>query len=313
MEGFLKFLLGIAHHQEHSRDRLRPVYCLDQSLPLPETLHGEWTGYRGNKPVRSHNQAADHVQNDVYGEMILTLAPIFFDERFQHLRTAEHEALMLHLARHCERSINQPDAGLWELRNGWQTHSFTNLMCWAGLDRVERIQRLGFIREEALDFQAAKKAAEGAIHSAVANGVLGNGPHDKTLEAALALLPILRYPNSSLNRETVLAIARELTLPASSEGAFLYRYKRKDDFGSPASAFLICSFWLIQALAKIGELDQARALMAEAVRAANPLGLLSEHYSPSERLQLGNFPQGYSHVGLINAAFALSPAWDEVL
>src|SRR5574341_663210 len=103
VEGFLRFLLNIAQRRDYSRERLSPVYCLDQSLPLPETEHPGWTGYQHSKPVRSHNMAAEHTQNDVYGEMILALSPIFFDERFQHLRTKEHEELLRQVAAFCFR------------------------------------------------------------------------------------------------------------------------------------------------------------------------------------------------------------------
>jgi GH15 family glucan-1,4-alpha-glucosidase len=131
MEAFLKFLLNIADTHEHSRDRLRPVCTLSQGLPFPETEHVNWAGYQGSVPVRSYNQAAEHVQNDAYGEMILTFTPIFFDERYSDLRSKDLDTLLAHLATLCARSIGQPDAGLWETRNGWQEHSFTNLMSWA--------------------------------------------------------------------------------------------------------------------------------------------------------------------------------------
>ena len=95
--------------------------------------------------------------------------------------------------------------------------------------------------------------------------------------------------------------------------SYFYRYIRKDDFGKPGSAFVICSFWIAQALAKLGENGEAIKILKDALKASNHVGLLSEHYSPSNRTQLGNFPQAYSHVGLINAAFAVSPSWSEVL
>jgi len=145
-EGFLKFLLGIAAKHESSRERLAPVYSLTQDLPKNETIQPEWLGYGGSGPVRTENQAAEHIQNDVYREMILTLAPIFFDHRFVHLRTPHLEDLLSHLARLCERSISSEDAGLWEIRNGWQEHSFTNLMTWAGLERMSRIQAQGDLK-----------------------------------------------------------------------------------------------------------------------------------------------------------------------
>lgn len=314
MEGFLKFLLNIAHKHEHSRDRLRPVYGLDQSLPLPEQTHEGWTGYGGAKPVRSNNQAADHVQHDVYGEMILTLTPIFFDERFWHLRTKEHEDLMKHLVKFCVKNISQPDAGLWEMRNGWQEHSFSNLMCWAGIDRIIRIREAGFLADLDVDLAAAKSRAEAALAAAVREGSLRNGPKDLSADAALLLLPVLRYPNAELSRVTTFEVAKSLSFgDAAGSPTFLYRYLRKDDFGTPQSSFLVCSFWLVQALARLGEKDRAVETMRGALHAANPLGLFSEHYLPEKRLQCGNFPQAYSHVGQINAAFAVSPPWDQVL
>ncbi len=314
MEGFLTFLLNIAERHEHSRERLRPVYRLDQSLPLPEQEHLNWEGFRGSRPVRSNNQAAEHVQNDVYGEMILTLAPIFFDQRFHHLRTKEHEGLLSHLVKLCIRNISNPDAGLWEIRNGWQEHSFSNLMCWAGIERMSRIQEMGFLKDLNIDLARARDVAENAIRLAVQDGSLRNGPKDSTLDAALLQLPILRFPDQDVCRNTVNKIYQELRMNDTDIGrGFLYRYLRPDDFGNPKSAFLICSFWLVQALAKTGQIEEASRVMKSTVIASNEVGLLSEHFDPLTGEQAGNFPQAYSHVGLINAAFAVSPAWSEVL
>lgn len=314
MEGFIKFLLNIAEKHEHSRERLRPVYRLDQSLPIPEAEHELWRGYQGSKPVRSNNQAAEHVQNDVYGEMILTLSPIFFDERFHHLRTKDHETLMGHLAKLCMQNTAKPDAGLWELRNGWQEHSFSNLMCWAGLDRIQKIQEMGLLKNIESKVIEAKSIAENAIRSAVKDGSLRNGPKDETLDAALLQLVNLRFPDTDLCRNTVQKIHRELQSGADgASSSFLYRYLRNDDFGQPKSSFLICSFWLVQALVKVGQIEEASKVMGNAMAAGNSLGLFSEHFLPKERKQAGNFPQAYSHVGQINAAFSVSPPWSEVL
>jgi GH15 family glucan-1,4-alpha-glucosidase len=314
MEGFLKFILNIVEKHEHSRSKLRPVYRLDQTLPLPEEEHAGWAGFESSVPVRSGNQAADHVQNDVYGEMVLTLAPIFFDERFQDMRTAEHEQLLAHLGRLCSVSIAKPDAGLWELRSGWQEHSFSNLMCWAGLDRLQRVCEKGFLKDLDFNLPVAVAAAEAAVRTAVEEGALRNGPKDKSFDSSLLLLPVLRFPDEELNRQTIKRIHSELCL--GGEGflsSFLYRYLRKDDFGRPKSAFLICSFWLVQALAKTGRLEEARGVMDHVMKATNSLGLLSEHYLPAAGGQNGNFPQAYSHVGQLNAAFAVSPPWSDVL
>jgi len=314
MEAFLKFLLNIAHTHEHSRDRLRPVYTLSQSLPLPETEHSNWAGYQGGVPVRSHNQAAEHVQNDAYGEMILTFAPIFFDERYGDLRSKDLDTLLGHLAKLCTRSIGQPDAGLWEIRNGWQEHSFTNLMSWAGLERLERIRQAGHLRSISLDLTAARIHAADALLRGVHGGALKNGPADFSDDAALAQLPILGYPNRELCESTVLHITRELSLRRGNEDTgFFYRYVRNDDFGKPEGAFVICSFWIAQALARLGRVPEARTILDRVLLAANHVGLFSEHFIPATNSQCGNFPQAYSHVGLINAAFAVSPPWSDVL
>lgn len=314
MEGFIKFLLNIAEKHEHSRDRLWPVYRLDQSLPVPETEHSNWNGYFGSQPVRSNNQAAEHIQNDVYGEMILTLAPIFLDERFQHLRNKDHERLLGHLGKYCAQNISKPDAGLWEIRNGWQEHSFSNLMCWAGLDRIEMIQSRGFLKDLNFDLHKSKIAAENSIRIAIKEGSLRNGPKDDSLDSSLLQMANLRFPNEDLIRQTISQIQSNLKLDDDPKlSSFLYRYRRQDDFGQPKSAFLICSFWLIQALAKTNQADKARATMASVMNAANHLGLFSEHFIPAEKLQAGNFPQAYSHVGQINAAFAVSPPWGDIL
>lgn len=315
MEGFLEYLLNLAQRSEHTERRLHPVYKLDQSLPLPEHEHPNWAGFDGARPVRSNNQAAEHVQNDVYGEMVLTLAPIFFDQRFQHLRTNRHQELLEHLARKCIDTISEPDAGLWELRNGWQEHTFSNLMSWAGIERIRRIRSMGYLKGLLnLDLDQSLDKAEKAVLAALKDGSIRNGPTDSSHDAALLQLPILRFPDGPICRQTVLDIANGLHFPGQGkQSGYLYRYLREDDFGRPKSAFLICSFWLVQALARVGEMEQARGVMAEIMGSANALGLFSEHYLPGAHLQAGNFPQAYSHVGQINAAFMISPTWENVL
>lgn len=312
VEGFLKFLLNIAHKHETSRDRLSPVYNLSLELPLPETMCVNWDGYQMSGPVRNRNQAAEHVQNDVYGEMILTLAPIFFDERFYHLRTRDHEGLLESLGKLCVKSIGQPDAGLWEIRNGWQEHTFTNLMSWAGLERLERIQSLGYLKNISIDLASERKRAEIAVERGVREGSVRNGPNDESYDAALSLLAILRFPNKDIVEATVKGICKALAVDRKGEG-FYYRYIRNDDFGAPQSAFVVCSFWIAQALGQLGHIREAREILKKATQSANHLGLYSEHFTKEGNVQRGNFPQAYSHVGLINTAFTVSPPWSEIL
>lgn len=315
MEGFLQYLTQLALKISPEDNRLKPVYRLDQTLPLPEVSCENWNGYKGSKPVRFNNQAAEHIQNDVYGEMILTLSPIFFDDRFEHLRTKDTQHLLGVLGQLAADSISKPDAGLWELRNGWQEHSFTNMMSWAGLERITRIQKLGFLKSFDFSFSAALQRAEKAVRSAVVDGSLRNGPTDPTFDSSLLQLSLVRFPDHEVCRKTVYDIEKNLRY--QSEGGdhpgFLYRYDREDDFGKPKSSFLICSYWLVQALAEVGEFKQAREVMLSLQKSANKLGLLSEHFCPWKDEQTGNFPQAYSHVGQILGAFAVSPPWKEIL
>ncbi|MBL7716509.1 MAG: glycoside hydrolase family 15 protein [Bdellovibrionales bacterium] len=318
MEGFLRFLLEVAAQLgESGENRLAPVYSLGGELPLPETVQTKWRGYRSSAPVRTRNQAAEHIQNDVYGEMVLTLVPIYFDHRFFHLRTPEHEKLLSTLAVRCAAAIGTEDAGLWEIRNGWRNHSFTNLMSWAGLERIHRIQNS--LGKDCLSVDAAfvktqmDRAAE-AVMLSESEGSIRNGPKDSTLDASLALASILRFPNQKAATHTLTEIRKNLALGTQRPfSSFFYRYRRQDDFGQPGSAFLICSFWMAQALARSGRINEAQEILADAAQAASPLGLFSEHFDPAEKLQLGNFPQTYSHVGMINAAFDVSPGWNQVL
>src|SRR5690606_10195732 len=132
--------------------------------------------------------------------------------------------------------------------------------------------------------------------------------------AALFELPLLRYPDPVLSEKTVHQTYEQLR--AGSEGVdqfFIYRYRRADDFGTPKSPFVLCSFWWFQALARLGQLNQAREALRGVFEAANPLGLFAEHDLPSQKTQLGNFPQAYSHIGQINATFAVSPPWSSIL
>jgi GH15 family glucan-1,4-alpha-glucosidase len=315
MEGFLRYLTQLALKISSEENRLKPVYMLDQHLPLPETTLENWEGFKGSKPVRFHNQAAEHIQNDVYGEMILTLCPIFFDERFEHLRTKDTQQLLATLGKLAAESIQKPDAGLWELRNGWQEHSFTNLMSWAGLERITRIQKMGYLQGESFPFGEALRSAEKALRDAVVEGSLRNGPKDPSHDSSLLQVAMVNFPDKDLCHKTVHAIEEDLRYQGEKEKypGFLYRYLREDDFGKPKSSFLICSYWLVQSLVEVGDLKQAREVMENLQISSNKLGLFAEHFCPEKKLQTGNFPQGYSHVGQILGAFAVSPSWKEIL
>ena len=220
----------------------------------------------------------------------------------------------------CSDVVGKRDSGIWEIRGQQIEHSFTNLLSLAGLDRWLNLIKSGKISKpsDSLISTGAKSKdlAISRIYAAATAGSVRNSPQDASFDASMLLMAPLRFPDLKLTQQTVTAIAKELGASSSEvDGTphLLYRYRRVDDFGTPEDPFLICSFWLAHAYALQRQLDQARMIIEKTSKCANPLGLLAEHFYQSENSQLGNFPQTYSHVGLVNAAFAASPRWSEYL
>jgi GH15 family glucan-1,4-alpha-glucosidase len=306
LENLLTFLLDIAHREEGGR--LRPVYRLDGTLPLPEIAHANWTGHAASQPVRSGNQAAEHVQNDVYGEMLLALGVLYRDERFVHLRGERWEKLLRLLARRCHETLGEADAGLWELRGHWKAHAFSAMLSLAALKGYERLIASGRVVDDPVLWSARCADAERELARSISDGTLWNAPGERVPDASLALLVVLGLGERAV-RMTTLAVIRE-RLAFRIDGAptgFYFRYRYDDDFGTPEHAFVICSFWIAEAMARLGDMLGASSALDQAQTAANALGLFAEHFDPSTGRQSGNFPQCYSHVGQISAAFACSP------
>ena len=309
-EQFVQYLLNVAGGAPGLT--LAPLYRVDGSENLEESILEHWAGYNGEKPVRIGNGAALHSQNDIYGEMVLALSPIFLDERLSAERSPAALQLMEGLARKAIAVSGKPDAGIWEYRADWKPQTFSNLMCWAAANRMGRIADQ-YAPQHAGEFHDAARR----IHSEVIanswnagrNSFVGHyGGED--LDASLLQMVRLRFlpANDPMLVSTVDKIHKDLSL-----GGWLQRYSLNDGFGKPSVAFVICTFWLIEALAAIGRRDDARAVFERVYSTLSPLGLLAEDYDPSEKRMWGNFPQTYSHVGLIHAAFAASPQWTEVL
>jgi GH15 family glucan-1,4-alpha-glucosidase len=262
--------------------------------------------------VRIGNAAALHSQHDIYGEMVLALTPIFLDERMSAERSPAALRLMEGLARKAISLAGVPDAGIWEYRTEWKPQTFSSLMCWAAADRMARIADL---HQPALagEFHGAANRIRDEViarsWNASRKSFVGHyGGED--LDASLLQMVRLRFlgPEDPRLGSTLDAIHKDLAW-----GAWLQRYSLNDGFGKPSVAFIICTFWLIEALSAAGRRAEARAVFERIHGALSPLGLLSEDFDPSLPRMWGNFPQTYSHVGLIHAAFAASPSWTEVL
>jgi len=309
-EHFINYLFDLAGG---ARDlNLAPLYRIDGQSDLDESTLENWPGYEGNGPVRVGNAAAKHRQNDIFGEMVLALAPVYMDERFQAERSTQAFDLLTRLARRAIEVAGTPDAGIWEYRTAWKPQTFSSLMSWAGADRMARIARL-----HRPDLAAEFSSAASAIRSQITHeswnenvGAFAATYGGSELDASLLQMATLRFfpPDSPHIRRTIDAIRDGL-----SRDGWLFRYRTDDGFGTPDVAFIICSFWLVEALGETRRLDESRALMDRLLKTLSPLGLLAEDFDTRTHRLWGNFPQAYSHVGLIHAAFAASPPWSEVL
>ena len=308
MERYLRYIINIAANADGQG--LRPVYRINGRPDMEERTIDTLAGYRGMGPVRYGNQAYVQVQNDVYGAAILASTHVFFDRRM--LREGD-EALFHRLEPLGEiaRSVfDKPDAGPWELRNNEVVHTFSSVMCWAACDRLSKIaaqlgltDRIGYWREAADGMQ--KTITERAWNSELNSFVQSFDGAD--LDASLLLLHNIGFLSAEDPRfaGTVAAIEKYLR-----KGDFVFRYVVEDDFGTPQTAFTICTFWYIDALKALGRVDEARRLFEKLLTRCNPHGLLSEDIDPATGELWGNFPQTYSLVGLISSAMGLSKDWE---
>ena len=292
---------------------IQPVYGIALEENLIEEIATALPGYRGMGPVRFGNQAAEHVQHDVYGHVILGAAQAFFDDRlFARPGPLEFEQFEQVGAR-AYQVYNTPDAGIWEYRGRAAVHTSSAIMCWAACDRLARIaHHLGKDDRTAHWRACADDMRETILREAwhEERGAFTGAFGGEALDASVLLMAEIGFiePDDPRFVATVEKIDTELR-----DGYHVYRYRHADDFGTPKTAFTACTFWHIDALARIGRIDDARAMFEDVLSHRTKLGLLSEDIDTSNGELWGNFPQTYSMVGIINAASRLSRRWDEVV
>jgi GH15 family glucan-1,4-alpha-glucosidase len=308
-EQFLGYLLSLVGNSADLE--LKPLYRLDGTSDLTEHTLAGWAGYRGEGPVRIGNGAATHLQHDVYGEVVLALSPLFLDARFRDQQTKSTFDLLARVARRGIALAGTPDAGIWELRTTWTPQTFSTLMCWAGADRMA-----GLSRRHRPELEAEFRGAADRLRALVRETCIDAGrqslvarPGSRDLDASLLQALPLRFfsRGDPLASGTIDAVVADLSIDG-----WLQRYRTDDGFDAHRVAFTVCSFWLVQALTIAGRVDEARVVMRHLMTSLPPLGLLGEDVDPRTGAQWGNYPQAYSHVGLIHAAFAASPSWSEV-
>ena len=292
---------------------VQPLFGIGLERDLPERICERLPGYRGMGPVRVGNQAHEHFQHDVYGNIVLGAAQAFHDRRLLNpAGLAEFERLEA-VGEKAVRIFDQPDAGMWELRTRARVHTSSALMCWAACDRLAKIAQTLQQSERAAYWQKHAEGMRARIlreswseeRQAFAESFGG-----RDLDASVLLMAEVGFidPMDPRFIATLDALEKHLC-----DGPYMRRYEAADDFGTPETAFNICTFWRIDALARIGRVEEARAIFETMLKARNPLGMLSEDTHATTGEMWGNYPQTYSMVGIINAAVRLSAAWDTVI
>ncbi len=302
MERYFHYIANIS---AKSRERFQPLYSVSGGTDLTEHLT-DLRGYLGNTPVRIGNQAYEHIQNDSYGQVLLALLPLYVDRRFIDTERAGSVKLMYDTLYKIEATMEEPDAGLWEFRNFSQYHCYTYLFHWAGSHAAYKVARhlnneamaelaLRLVQQSAEKIEACYDQQRGLYTQAIGS---------TNLDASTLQLIMMNYldPQSPVAHNHLRNLARELRTP----DGLLYRYRHTDDFGMPETTFLICSFWYVEALACVNRVEEAVAEFEKLMSYTNHLGLLSEDVEPATGSQWGNFPQAYSHVGLVNAAYRIA-------
>lgn len=308
MERYFNYVAGISVSENY---RYQPLYAIDGNSELNEEILDHLDGYLGNKPVRIGNQASEHIQNDIYGQVMISIMPLYIDHRFIFRERKDSIRWIETVLQKIERTIDEEDAGIWEFRNIANIHCYSNLFQWAGSAAAAKMARTienKELEERALILQ--QKAAD-HIESCYdpVRKVYTNAAGGKHLDASTLQLILMNYldPASERAKDHLKALEAELKTP---NGLF-YRYLHEDDFGRPKTTFLICAFWYVEALACVGRLDDAVKEFENIIQYSNHLLLFSEDVDEETGSQWGNFPQAYSHVGLMNAAYRIAMKLDK--
>jgi len=309
LENYLGYLRNLVDDAQGGH--VQPVYGVGLEADIGERIVDSVEGYRGMKPVRVGNQAHEHLQHDVYGQIVLPLVQAFFDERMLRPGTVDDFHALEKVGDRAFSMHDQTDAGLWEFRTIARVHTYSSVMCWAACDRLAKAARhLGLTeRGELWDERArlirARIEAEAYLPD---EGRFAASFGGTELDASLLQMTDLGFLDARDPRQvkTFEAVERDL-----KKGPYLFRYIHPDDFGEPETAFNFCTFWFIEALHLNGRTEEARVIFDEMLSRRTHAGLLSEDISLQDGELWGNYPQTYSLVGIINCAVLLSRSWQD--
>jgi GH15 family glucan-1,4-alpha-glucosidase len=299
------FFWWLMHASRLTQPRLQILYCIDGSAHTDERELDHFEGYRGSAPVRVGNGARDQEQLDVYGAV---LEAIWLYAQEVGRLDGDTGKEVARIADYVAEHWRDQDNGIWEVRDDRADYIQSKALCWVALDRACMLAEEGFIPNRNKRWRAAADEVKGFVDEQgwdVGLKSYVRAPGMPELDASLLTLALLGFhdPAGERIRGTIDAVERELR-----EGPYVYRYRGTDGLKGEEGAFLTCSFWLVDAYARAGRLDDAHALMEELLGLANDVGLYSEEIDPHTAEFLGNFPQGLTHLALINAAVSMADA-----
>ena len=312
LEKYLAYLRNLV--DDARGGRIQPLYSVMGVAELDETTAPDLAGYRGMGPVRVGNAAYHQVQHDCYGQIVLPTVQGFFDKRLLRMADERDFQSLEQVGEVAWKMHDQPDAGLWEFRTRQEVHTYSAVMSWAACDRLANVaahlgkeERARIWRERA-DTIRARIDAEAWVENEE-GGHYGASFESDYLDASLLQLLELRFiaPEDPRFRSTFVQLEKALR-----RGEHMLRYAAEDDFGAPETAFNICTFWLIEALALSDRKEEARELFVTMLGHRTKSGLLSEDMDFQTGELWGNFPQTYSLVGVINCAALLSKSWNTI-
>ena len=304
-EQFIGFLRDVAEAAP-----LQPLYGIAGERDLPEMLLEHLSGFAGNQPVRIGNAAAEQQQNDLNGELILCLETVLSDPRIVIDQPHSFFPLVERLVEQAIALAPLADTGIWEFRTLPRHYTFSRAMCWAAIDRGATIAaHFGkhdiAARWREIAIEERRIVLERGFNSKI--GCFTQSFESESGDASNLLLPTIGLVDA---RDPRFLATLDNYAERMTRHGLMQRYTNLDDFGVTTSAFTMCSFWWAEALALAGRLEEAIAVFDRVVRHANPLGLFSEDIDPESGELLGNFPQAYTHVGLVHAAMTIGALMD---
>jgi GH15 family glucan-1,4-alpha-glucosidase len=302
-ERFLNFIIDVVPDKD---EKIQIMYGINREKNLRERILSHLSGYENSAPVRVGNAAYKQKQHDIYGILMDVIYQQFslFEVSLQN--SEELWTITRSIVRIVRKNWRKPDRGIWEIRHDHRHFIFSKLLCWVAVDRAVKVAELIKNRYYVEKWSGLRDTIKEDILEKGWNEELQSftqayGSND--FDASTLLMETYGFIDASDPRyiSTVKATQREL-----SRNGLMYRYKNRDDFGLPSSSFTICTFWLIQALHRIGEKTEARKLFDELLSYSNHLGIFSEDIDFGSKRLLGNFPQAYSHLALIETAMLFS-------